>query len=282
MYTELRLAQFLQGRKAPAQLWLAQGFRGLSDLSPMRNKLIKTLLESTQGTMNVNNDRYGTAPVRFRLYYSGMAIAAILDRFDSNWKERIFENGVSLTDLATQALEAEPGELRAALAKIKSGPEYEELVATKRQLEVDGKRDTAAMLEAVNHGPNTTLEIDYRGLGDVAVSFAFTPFGVRAIDDNRTIYTLVPIQARFGSDDYSFAQSTPTATLEDRSSKRCRFQLNENIEVEDLAKVLSSNHGLDEPIDALDVVLGGVRVKAKRAVVEHRGDVIHIRYIDPK
>jgi hypothetical protein len=183
--------------------------------------------------------------------------------------------------LATEALEAEPGELRAALAKIKSRPDYDKLVATKKQLEVDGKRDTAAMLDAISHGPNTTLEIDYRGLEDVAVNFAFTPFGVRAIDDNRTIYTLVPIQARFGSDDYSFAQSTPTATLEDRASKTFRFQLNEDIDVEDLPKVLS-DHGIDEPTDTLDIVLGGVKVKAKRAVVQHLGEVIRIRYLGSK
>jgi hypothetical protein len=282
VYTEMRLAQVLQGRQAPDQLWLVQGFRGFSDLTHMRNQLIKTLLDSTQGSMNINNDRYGTAPVRFRLYYSGMAIAAMLDRFDSNWKERIFANGVSLTDLATAALEAEPSELKAALATVMSGPQYEELVATKRQLEIDGNMDTATMLQAIDHGTNTTLVIDYRDLGDVAVRLAFTPFGVRAVDENRTIYTLVPIQAGFSSDDYSFAQSTPTATLEDRSRKTFRFQLNEKVDVEELNKVLSSDRSIDDPIDALDVVLGGVKVKAKRAVVEHRGDVIQIRYLASK
>ena len=235
-----------------------------------------------QGRLNVNNDRYGTAPVRYRLYYSGMAIAALLERLDSNWKERIFEAGVSLTDLAVEALEVNPGELKTALAKTMSGPEYDELVATKKQLEIDGKQDTAAMLDAVIHGPNTTLEIDYQGLGDVKVSFAFTPFGVRAVDDHRTIYTLVPIRARFGSDDFSFAQSTPTATLEDRSNHTFRFQLNENIDLEDLTKLLPSNNGIDGPIEGLDVVLGGVKLKAKKAVVEHQGDVILIQFIDPK
>ena len=93
VYTELKLAQVLQGRKAPTQLWLAQGFHGLRDVTHMRNSLISKLLESTQGTLNVNNDRYGTAPVRFRLYYSGMAIAAMLDRYDSDWKDTHFREG---------------------------------------------------------------------------------------------------------------------------------------------------------------------------------------------
>ena len=176
-YTELKLGQVLQGREAPAQLWMAQGFTGLEDLTHMRETRLKQLLMNMSGEINVNNDRYGTAPIRFRLYYSGMAIAAMLDRFDPDWKEAIFESGVSLTDLASKALEPQPDELKSALANVQSGPEYEELVAAKRQLEVDGQADTAAMVDAIRHGPNTMLEIDYSGLGDVKSGIAFTPFG---------------------------------------------------------------------------------------------------------
>jgi hypothetical protein len=70
--------------------------------------------------------------------------------------------------------------------------------------------------------------------------------------------------------------------LEDRASQRCRFQLNEHVEAEDLAKVLSPDHGVGEPIAGLDVTLGGVGLTARRAVVEHHGDFIRIRFIEPE
>ena len=88
-----------------------------------------------------------------------------------------------------------------------------------------------------------------------------------------------PDSARTNS---SFAQSTPTATLENRLTRRFRLQLNENIDVGELTKVLPSNQEIDGTIDGLDVVLGGVKLKAKKAIVEHQSDVILIRFIDPK
>jgi hypothetical protein len=259
---------------------LAQGFAGLEDLTHMREIRLKQLLMNMSGEINVNNDRYGTAPIRFRLYYSGMAIAAMLDRFDPDWKEAIFESGVSLTDLASKALEPQPGELKSALAKVQSGPEYEELVIAKRQLEVDGQADTAAMVDAIRHGPNTMLEIDYSGLDDVKSGIAFTPFGVRAVDNNRTIYTLVPIRARIGSDDFEFSHSSPTDTLEDRLNQKFQFQLAEKIDAGELTKILAaSSKGPDDSFNGLDVVLGGVTLKAKRAIIKHQGDVILVLFV---
>ena len=41
--------------------------------------MIEMMERHLRGEVNVNNSPYGTAPVRMRLYYSGMAIGLLLD-----------------------------------------------------------------------------------------------------------------------------------------------------------------------------------------------------------
>ena len=42
------------------------------------------------GEVNVNNDPYGASPLRMRLYFSGMAIAAMLDSLNADWQTAMF------------------------------------------------------------------------------------------------------------------------------------------------------------------------------------------------
>jgi hypothetical protein len=110
-YTEYRLFQVLEGRKPSAALNWAQGFNGFDNLAPQRQQLLDKMVQNMSGKVSVNNDPYGTAPVRMRLYYSGMGIAAVLDRLMPGWQSRIFAAGASLTSLLDEALKATPEEL---------------------------------------------------------------------------------------------------------------------------------------------------------------------------
>ncbi len=276
MYTELRLAEVLQGKSVPKSLWLAQGFRGLDDLTHMRKIRIERLLMTTSGKININNDRYGMSPVRSRLYFSGMAIAALLDRFDSDWKSKIFKDGVTLTDLASRALSATEAELSDALASSKSGSQYEKLVAEKKALASAGLADTMAMVKEIRSGPKTSLIIDYQDLGTKKIGLSFTPFGVRRVDENQTIYTLVPIRANLGSSKYQFRQSVPAATLQDRKKSQFIFQLSQKLTSEQITKIFPSI-GSDKTIIDLDVEICGVKIVASKATVTHEGNSIVIR-----
>lgn len=280
MYIEWRLPEVLKGRRPPEALRWAQGFHGFEALDSLQESKLSMLHKNMRGEVNVNNDPYGTSPIRSRLYYSGMAIAALLDKFSTDWKSRIFKSETTLTKLAEEALKANAEELRTGLDAARKDPEWTSLNDAKVKLETDGRKDTEKMVAGILKGPNTLLEVDYSALGQPHVGMSFTPFGVRAVDDDRTIYTLVPIETNFGSSKYQFKQSLPTPTLEDRKGRRFQFQLGEAVSAESLASRMGGikREDFGKP-GALDLELPGVRVKAARAEVTHEGNVIRVKML---
>lgn len=279
VYVEWRMAGILEGRVPVEGLRWAQGFRGLENLSFLRDEKLSMMLKHMRGEVNVNNDPYGTSPVRSRFYFSGMAIAAMLDRLGFEWKGRILQDGTTLTGLAEEAFKATTEELQTALAEAQEDPEREKLVEAKTALESAGRADTTKMLEAITAGPNTGLVVDYSAMGNPPVGLAFTPFGVRAVDDDRTIYTLVPIEATIGSARNQFKQSVPTPTLEDRKQRYFQFQLTQSLSSEELASRLGESAGAPGPLDA---ELPGVRLKAQKAEVTHEGRMVRVKLLPGK
>ena len=113
-YTEYRLLELLEGRTPRPEMWWMQGFHGYGGLAPRRTGLLDEMVRHMRGEVSVNNDPYGTAPLRMRLYFSGMAIGATLDRLSADWKTRILSPDVTLTDLVESALSPEADALRKA------------------------------------------------------------------------------------------------------------------------------------------------------------------------
>ncbi len=222
-YVEYRLLQVLEGRTPNPQLYLAQGFRGFPDLSAERERLIDQAVANLRGEVNVNNDPYGAAPARMRMYYSGMAIAALLDRLTTGWHEQILQPSTTLTGLAESAINASENDLTAALAQAKSGTGYEELVRRKEQLAQEGQGFVSRILEEIEKNPHGVLVVDYSALGNPRVGLSFTPFGILAVDDSRTIYRMLPLTAQIGSARISQSESRPA--LEDKKSKQLVFPL---------------------------------------------------------
>lgn len=280
-YVEFRLPGAFAGHEPPAALWWAQGFRGFDGFAALAARRVDDLVRNMRGEVNVNNDPYGTSPVRNRLYFSGMAIAAMLDRFSPDWKSRIFEPDTTLTALAGEALAADSATLAAALGTARVSADYAELVRTKTQLAADGQRDTERMLAAITDGPHTVLTLDFSALERPVSGMSFTPFGVRAVDGDRTIYTLVPISAAMGSEAYTFEQTIPTPTLEDRQRRCFQFQLAEALSAAQLGALLRRPDGDVWTVDDLDVALPGVRLKLRRARIEHRGGEILVSCLPP-
>jgi hypothetical protein len=274
-YVEYRISEEFEGREpGEAMKWL-QGFHGFEDLSAFRDNLVEQMTQHMNGEVNVNNDPYGTAPLRMRLYFSGMAIAVILDELAPDWRDKIFAPGTTLTGLASAAIAAEPGELDKALAMVKRDPAHDILVGVKRRLEAAGRDEIGKQLDSILHGPKTLLTLEYSALGTKEPTIAFTPFGISGVDENRTIYKMTPVSARLGMG-YVFVQKEALAVLHDSEKRLFQFQLTEKMSRADLARAL----GLDEvPVTVLkniSVDLPGVHVQAAKALFRWEGDALII------
>jgi hypothetical protein len=223
-YTEYRLFEVIEGRTPRPGLMRAQGFQGYGDLSGKRNELLDSMLKNMRGEVNVNNDPYGTAPIRFRLYYSGMGIGLLLDRISSDWKQQLASSNRSMTDLARAALHPTDAESAAALTVVHSTPEYTETLAAKTRLAEAGQKEFAARLAAIENGPGTAIVIDYSALPGAKVGLSFTPFGITVIDADRTIFGQVPITAKF-EDGSQLTETFARPVLRDTKRRQLKLRL---------------------------------------------------------
>lgn len=221
-FVEFKLLQVLEGTEPPKDLWLIQGFRGYKDLSASRDRLIGQMKGFMSGAFNINNDPYGASPVRFRLYYSGMGVAALLDCLGARWQDRILQPNTSLTSLAAEAIAATPAEMEEARKSLKSGPRYQELSASKEALRKAGEDHVAKVLGEFDSAP-AVLAIDFSALPGVQPSFSFTPFGILSVDADMMIFRMLPIRGSIGALKVAEAEAKPV--LYDRTRRQVVFQL---------------------------------------------------------
>lgn len=261
-YVEYRSLQCFEGKKPSAEMWLLEGFRGYGDLSAQRQRLIRQMKGFMNGANVVNGDLYGASSIRFRLYYSGMAVGLLLDRLAVKWYDRIFQKGTSLTGLATEALHATPAELAAALSAAQASDAYRKYLGEKQKLASDGEVYIQAEVDKFASAPGE-LVLDYSKVGASKVGLSYTPFGILRVSDDETIYRLIPIRGSVGS--LSFSEDAARPVLQDRKGSLLRFQLTGLPEVSD--SVLDGKD-LTLPGVTLKNVHGRVRVAGRRVVVE--------------
>jgi hypothetical protein len=233
------------------------------------------MLQHMRGEVAVNNDPYGTAPLHMRLYFSGMAIAAVLDRLSPRWKDRILEPPRSLTDLVEDAVAARASDLRGALEASRSAPDYEALVAAKRRLAQQGLARIDTMLTQIERGTGTGVIVEYGALDTPRVALAFTPFGIIGVDSNRTIYTQVPIRARF-PDGSEIVQTEATPLLHDRNGRLIRFRLSRELSSEEVLRARGTDMRATQEARELSLELPGVRVSSPRATIQWDGRDLRI------
>ncbi|HTQ08802.1 MAG TPA: hypothetical protein VMI31_01905 [Fimbriimonadaceae bacterium] len=263
-YVEYRTLKSLQGRRPSRQMWLAQGFRGFDDLNGERANLLRQMQSTMSGTQAVNNDLYGASPVRFRLYYSGMGIGILLDRLGANWHDKIFEPQTSLTGIAESTILATPAELSAALAEVKAGPRFAQLMSEKTQLARDGEAYVASQVSAFDRSPGE-LVLDYSELEKPRVGFGFTPFGILRVDENRTIYRLLPIRGIVNG--LNFTEDGPRPVMQDTKAKAIHFQLTT---APDLRPGELKDASVALPGITLTGVTGRVEVAGRRVLIHLR------------
>ena len=275
-YTEYRLFQALEGKAPGAAMSWAQGFAGYPDLAPRREQLIGSMLKHMNGAVVVNNDPYGAAPLRMRLYYSGMAVGALLDKLSSNWKSRILAPDTSLTGIAEETLKPSSTELADALREARSDPAYAALVQSKTKLAEEGKARTEAVLHEIEKGPGVGLIVDYSALdASTQVGMSFSPFGITKVDGERTIFSQVPIGVRFG-EAAELSQKIPAPMLRDNGRRLVRFRLPLDATRGKVEKVLASLQTQDGAVENLALDLPGVSVTASRAQIRWSGEDLMI------
>ena len=261
-YVEYRLLESLQGRQPAPAMWWMRGFHGYTDLSAERSAFVAMMLQQMRGEINVNNDPFGTAPLRMRLYYSGMALGLLLDRLGvPRWKARILQPDVSLTALVAEGLGATNEMLAGALEDARRAPGYDSLVSAKTALAERGRARSDSLVEQIEQGPGTGVIIDYAGLASPRVALAFTPFGVTAVDSARTIFGQVPILARFpDSSEVTETQALPL--LQDAGRKRLMFRLPRALSDDEFAQAAAKS------TSPLVLDLPGVHLALRHATIQ--------------
>lgn len=279
-YIEYRLTQVLEDVRPSDAMWRIQGFRGYADLSWKRAQLIEQMQRMLRGEVNVNNDPYGASPARMRLYYSGMAIAALLDRLSDDWHAKILQPDTTLTGLVQSALDVTPEQLSKQAGSIEQGDRYAQLAAVKSELRRKGDVAVQNMLSEIQHGPHTALMIDYSALEDAELSMAFTPFGIQPVDEHRAIFHLVPISAKIGSC-LQLRQTRPSPILRDDQARQLVFQLRELVSQQQLLDALGVQSLSSDPITAKTLTLPGVELSLEGAIVAWQASRIEIRLGKP-
>ena len=282
-YVEYRLSEAIEGRTPGEAMKWVQGFRGFGDLGFFRERLVDQMVKQMRGEVNVNNDPYGTAPLRMRLYFSGMGVGVLLDRLSPGWKTRIMEPETTLTELLRQAVKPTFEELEMKLDAALSGDGYEALLESKEDLERKGRVEVSKMVDGIRAGEGTLCVIDYSALGEPTVAMAFTPFGITAVDESRTIYRMIPVSARLGQG-YSFEQKDAFPLLHDREKKRFLFRLPQDLSSQSLADILEAepDEGSIMTRSRCDLDLPGVHLKARRASFEWSEGRICVRFQRPR
>jgi len=266
-YTEYRLFQVLEGRpQAPAGLASAQGFAGYADLTRQRSGLVRQMKASMRGEVNINNDPYGASPLRFRLYYSGMAIAILLDRLNPAWKREVIETDSSLTSLARDALHATPAELASALTAAQSDTAAPGLRVAKTRLAAEGQRFIAGKVAKVEWGPGTKLVVDYAAHGSRRPGMSFSPFGITVVDSVRTLFELVPIQVTF-ADTSELRQTQALPLLRDTHARQVSCRLPKAVSRAELDRLLGRPASATAPPRPVKLELPDVTLDLRRARV---------------
>jgi len=274
-YTEYRLFQVLEGRDpAPGRLRV-QGFTGYADLSPQRENLLDQMKRHLRGEVNVNNSPYGTAPLRMRLYYSGLGIGILLDRIAPEWKQELWSTDSSMTALARRALAPTAEELAAGLRESQADTARAALLAAKTRLAEDGRDHIGKKVAALERGPGTKLVVAYGALPTTGVALGFSPFGLDRVDADRVLFAQVPISAGF-SDGSELEETIALPVLRDTRKFELRLALEQRVSAARLASIVGAGVlGAREP-RALKLELPGVKLDLKSATLAFADNTLRV------
>lgn len=197
-YIEYRFIKIGETIEPVKEMYYHQGFNGY------RGILSKEFGKAMRNMVNivaVNDDRFGnkfgSGPLRFKLYELGACQALLLDVVMPPWKEKIFRDTVFLTNLLKEAVPLSAVEGKRYLEKAKQDYHYQQACEAKLQFEQEGKKQIQQKLSGILETKQTLIKIFYGGFVERIGLGGFTPFGVTQITKRSAIFDLVPIKVIF-------------------------------------------------------------------------------------
>jgi len=221
-YKFLRAGESLRPTKEMVYVVGFNGYRGI-----LRKKM-RNALENMVNIVAVNDDRFGnkfgSGPLRFRLYDLGACQALLLDYTMPRWKEKIFQPNVYLADLLRESLAMTPGELQQYLAEARAEYHYDEAYRNKVEFEKEGKQRIEEKVASILKTDKTLVKVSYAGSSTDALVARYTPFGVTQVGRNSAIYEMIPPLIIFKKGVMlDFKQSIPV--LVDREKRQIIFSV---------------------------------------------------------
>lgn len=175
------------------EMYYENGFNGYKDVL---SELFKKEMNNMVKVVSISDDRFGnkfgTGPMRFRLYYTGACQGLLLDYVMPDWKTTIFKDGVFLCDLLKSAVKLNEKELQDYLEKAKLDYNYEQIFNEKKDFETEGKNKIQEKLNTILDTKNTLVTISYTNYPEIK-GMSYTPFGVTQVNENAAIYDMVPV-----------------------------------------------------------------------------------------
>lgn len=245
------------------EMYYQNGFNGYRGVLPneFRNRM-----NNMVNVVAVNDDRFGnkfgSGPLRFKLYELGACQALLLDEVMPEWKEKIFNDGIYLSDMLRQSMALPVPEMKRYLEQAKSEYKYDDAYQSKLQFEKEGKEYIQKKLDAILQTDQTLVKISYEGFTE-KIGIAYTPFGVTQITKKSGIYDMVPIKVRF-KERVELQMKQVIPVLIDREKKLIAFAV--ATPISELAA------GSDTKLETGEFALSGAKMDIRR-----EGNTLEIR-----
>ena len=192
-YVEYKFMKSGEVIEPTKEMYFHQGFNGYRGILA---KKFQVAVDNMVNIVAVNDDRFGnkfgSGPLRFKLYDLGACQALLLDYTLPRWKEKIFQPTVYLTDLLKQSVALNADELKQYLDLAKGEYKYDEAYRNKVEFEKEGKQKIEEKVTSILKTEKTLVKISYGGVTKKARVARFTPFGVTQVGKQSAIYEMVP------------------------------------------------------------------------------------------
>lgn len=222
-YVEYKFLRFGENVEPITEMYYHQGFNGYRAVLAQR---FRDAMTNMVNVVAVNDDRFGnrfgSGPLRFKLYELGACQALLLDYVMPTWKARIFADGVYLSELLNDAVGLSADDLRRYLEKAKFEYMYDESYQSKLQFEEEGKKKIQEKVAAIYQTEHTLVEVSYEGFVEKVRLGGFTPFGITQVSKRTTIFDLIPMTVLF-KDGVELHLKIVTPVLVDRDKRLIAF-----------------------------------------------------------
>ena len=254
-YVEYKFLKSGEAVEPIREMYYQNGFDGYRGVL---SKQFQNRVNNMVNVVAVNDDRFGnkfgSGPLRFKLYELGACQALLLDELMPAWKEKIFQDGIYLGDMLRQSIALSEPEMKKYLEQAKSEYKYDDAYQSKLQFEKEGKDFIQKKLDAILKTDQTLVKISYDGFTD-KIGMAFTPFGVTRITQKSSIYDLVPIKVRF-KEGVELQMKQVIPVLIDREKKLIAFAV--------ATPISELTAGSENKLETGDFVLSGAKIDIKR------------------